>query len=715
MLWPLQAGVGVSGGAERVVHAVRNWAQRHAGQPHKVVLKVDFQNAFNSVDRAAVLQAVRQHLPTLGCWADWCYAQPSNLLFGDEVVQSACGVQQGDPLGPLLFALALQPSLRAAAGSLDLCVGYLDDVVLCGDSVAVAAALLRLQAAAQAAGLQLQPTKCELVMLGGTGHIVDLTAFPHGVVPNTSGNFELLGAPVGDGAFCTEYTRSERVEKAASCLSALADLPDAQTALLLLRHCASYCKIAHAMRVTPPEDHSAALAAFDCSVRECLEQLGGLPLTPASWQQATLGTGAGGLGLRSAVLHAPAAFIASLTSSASGCAQLDSAFQAASPALARAVAAYNSDVEPSDQLPASPPVSKQSTLSAALDKSRLNQLLCSSAGEAARAHLNLVQQPGAGAWLHAVPSEALGLHIQPHLFRVLLRMRLRLPIAASDSFCPLCDGVADRFGDHARACACGGDRVKRHNRLRSVVAARASAAGLSPEVEKPGLLPLRPDELGACEAGTAAHSNRRPADVWLPNWGLHGPAALDLAVTSGMRSGVLTQSASAGDHAARTYEDRKRQHQRTESQCREQGLQFVPLVAEGCGGGWGPAAMKTWRSLGGLVASRAGEAATTATSHLLQALSVALQRENARAAVRRMGLGLRGQAPSSSPEAGERARESCPSSAPRAGLAVGCLPRLLSAAGTGWCEPFSRARPCPERSGSPSRSRSGLVWAFFAG
>ena len=55
--------------------------------------------------------------------------------------------------------------------------------------------------------------------------------------------------------------------------------------------------------------------------------------------------------------------------------------------------------------------------------------------------------------------------------------------------------------------------------------------------------------------------------------------------------------------------------------------------------------MKTWRSLGGLVASRTGEAATTATSHLLQALSVALQRENARAAVRRVGLGAEGPCP----------------------------------------------------------------------
>ena len=67
----------------------------------------------------------------------------------------------------------------------------------------------------------------------------------------------------------------------------------------------------------------------------------------------------------------------------------------------------------------------------------------------------------------------------------------------SDAACPICDGVADRFGDHAHTCPCGGDRTKTHHRLRNLVAARAKAAGLSPELEKPGLLPPRP-ELAGC-------------------------------------------------------------------------------------------------------------------------------------------------------------------------------------------------------------------------
>jgi len=42
-----------------------------------------------------------------------------------------------------------------------------------------------------------------------------------------------------------------------------------------------------------------------------------------------------------------------------------------------------------------------------------------------------------------------------------------------------------------------GDRVKRHNQLRNILAGRARAAGLQPEVEKPNLLPPRPELQGA--------------------------------------------------------------------------------------------------------------------------------------------------------------------------------------------------------------------------
>ena len=147
-------------------------------------------------------------------------------------------------------------------------------------------------------------------------------------------------------------------------------------------------------------------------------------------------------------------------------------------------------------------------------------------------------------------------------------------------------------------------------------------------------LPARPTELGFCEAGTSATAQgRRPADVYIPQWGLPGPAAFDLAVTSGLRGDVLAASAADGSRASAAYEARKRSHQHTEAQCDAQGLQFV---AEACGGGWGKTAMITWRTLGSLISARTGESTSIVIEQLLQSLSVSLQRENARAVLRRL-------------------------------------------------------------------------------
>ncbi len=58
-------------------------------------------------------------------------------------MRSSAGVQQGDNLGPLLFALALHPTLeklaelKGTSGGLDIVAAYLDDVVIAGNSAAV--------------------------------------------------------------------------------------------------------------------------------------------------------------------------------------------------------------------------------------------------------------------------------------------------------------------------------------------------------------------------------------------------------------------------------------------------------------------------------------------------------------------------------------------------------------------------------------------------
>ena len=63
VLEPIQVGLRTSHGTEGVVHAARQWMNRHSDNANKVMVLIDIKNAFNSVDRSAVLQAVRESLP----------------------------------------------------------------------------------------------------------------------------------------------------------------------------------------------------------------------------------------------------------------------------------------------------------------------------------------------------------------------------------------------------------------------------------------------------------------------------------------------------------------------------------------------------------------------------------------------------------------------------------------------------------------------------
>ena len=219
-------------------------------------------------------------------------------------------------------------------------------------------------------------------------------------------------------------------------------------------------------------------------------------------------------------------------------------------------------------------------------------------------------------------------------------------MAAAGASCPLCGQCVDRWGDHALLCSCGGDRTIRHNAVRNICFEEAAAAGCRPEREKAGLLPQRPQEDGL----PTSRGARRPADVWLPR-GVDGePEALDFAVTSGMQAGLLRNVMEEPGYVFMRYEDFKQQHLRTAEQCQTAGFQFTPLVFEAHAGGFSGKARHLIEWLA-RAAAAAHHAETAAESlRIAQRISITLQRETARAVLRRLSCdapepGLSGWAP----------------------------------------------------------------------
>ena len=115
-------------GTEAAVHAARLYLRDI--EPSKAVLKLDFKNAFNTIRRDKMLEAVQKLAPGLFSFVHSAYSSPSTLFWADNTLQSAEGVQQGDPLGPLLFCLTIH-ELGSQLES-ELCLFYLDDGTLGG-------------------------------------------------------------------------------------------------------------------------------------------------------------------------------------------------------------------------------------------------------------------------------------------------------------------------------------------------------------------------------------------------------------------------------------------------------------------------------------------------------------------------------------------------------------------------------------------------------
>ena len=162
LLMPFQLGCGVRAGIDAAIHSTRE--KLLSTTEGNSFLKIDFKNAFNTIRRDHVAECLLKFAPELLQFYTACYSQPTFLSFGDSILQSDEGLQQGDPLAPAYFCLGLHEIISSLRTPFK--IAYLDDVSLYGEPSTIIEDLKTFIPACRKIGLEVNDSKCELTKSG---------------------------------------------------------------------------------------------------------------------------------------------------------------------------------------------------------------------------------------------------------------------------------------------------------------------------------------------------------------------------------------------------------------------------------------------------------------------------------------------------------------------------------------------------------------------
>jgi hypothetical protein len=592
-LSPHQLGVGAPGGCETAVHAARRYLE--AMPPGHVVAKLDFRNAFNSIHRRDLLMAVSARLPQVYSYCFSAYAQPSFLFHGPFRILSQEGIQQGDPLGPLLFCNSIHPLLQSLDSLLKL--GYLDDLTVAGPEETVATDVSRVIQIGGSMGLQLNVSKCELICAIDS-IITDPTLSSFKIVQPIDST--LLGAPLFPGT-ALDRAWTERCTELSRIISRL-DLVGAQDALILLRGSFGAPKVQHLLRCSPSFE-SDGPSAFDKLLRSAVCQISNSSLTDIQWIQASLPIKDGGLGIRRVSSLAFPAFLASAASTlplqdrtlVSVTCHSDVYFETCLHCWSSQHGISVGNPFPSRQAFWDHP-------GVLADRN----IVESSLGDArSRACYLAAGAPHTGSWLQAMPVSNCGLKLDDEAVRVAVGLRLGLNLCLPHS-CP-CGTLVDADGLHAFVCKRASNRTTRHWALNDIVWRAFTSAGIPAIKEPPGL---------------ARTDGKRPDGLSLIPW--HGGKSVtwDVTVVCALANSYVELAAreagAVAEHAAANKIDKYS----SLPAC----YIFEPVAVDNLGT-LNSSAIVFLSDLGRRISSITGN--NNETTFLFQRISVAIQRFNA--------------------------------------------------------------------------------------
>jgi Reverse transcriptase (RNA-dependent DNA polymerase) len=589
---PIQLGIGTSGGCEAAIHAVRRYVQSMPAD--HIVAKLDFSNAFNSLHRDAMLESVHNKVPELYKFCVLSYGQSTVLHYGSRTVLSQEGTQQGDPLGPLLFCLTLQPLLSSLSS--ELVIGYIDDVTLGGTVSSVSTDVQVIKTNGAAFGLHLNTDKCELIAANFPVGCPTLDTFTM-VQPE---NMTLLGAVLFISDSLDKALKKKLDEF--NRLSVNLRLINAHDALLITRFALSTSVLLHLLRCSPCVGHPTLLE-IDNLLRSNISHIANVNISNIQWLQTSLPTKVGGLGIRRASSLSLPAFLASY--SGTKCLQ--------DLILLRCVCKEDLCFDKclklwSTLFHAQIPQAQFAGRQRAWDKPIVERdsavLFSSLPGAYDQARLRAISSPHSSDWLHALPIASCGLRLDDETVRVAIGFRLGTAICQPHE-CP-CGAIVQSNGFHVLSCKYVSGRRMRHEALNNIIFNAMHRADIPSVKEPPGL---------------SRTDGKRPDGLTLIPWQTGKCVTWDVTVADTMAQSYISASSKSAGGAANLASIRKEGKYADLTK----NYIFAPIAIETFGS-IGVRSLSFLSELGKKISSTTGD--IKERSFLFQRLSITIQHFN---------------------------------------------------------------------------------------
>ncbi|KAL0205469.1 hypothetical protein P9112_000776 [Eukaryota sp. TZLM1-RC] len=167
-------------------------------EENNFIFNLDFKNAFNSVKREAIFEVIKSDFPELSSFFYHFYGKESDLIFNSFGLKSSSGVKQGDPLGPLLFCLAIHKTLniiKQKYPSIKI-VAYMDDISLIGSFDLLELVAQEIADSYENIGLHLNASKCLLIGSSAQDLVINDSIVPF--TNYSSDAFKFLGCWLGN-------------------------------------------------------------------------------------------------------------------------------------------------------------------------------------------------------------------------------------------------------------------------------------------------------------------------------------------------------------------------------------------------------------------------------------------------------------------------------------------------------------------------------------